>query len=754
MQIRKWDEQRQKIFLDRYAKKNEKGEPIENNVEDMWSRVATAIGSNNTEITEFYKLLNDFKFVPGGRILAGAGTKDLKTYFNCFVLPIEPNQEGIPIDSRESILDTFKNIIEINCRGGGVGLNWSAIRPQGAYVKGVNGKSSGVVGWARGLDGLAERVEQGGSRQAALMFVLDVWHPDILNFIEAKKTEGVLNNANFSVNITDEFMKAVTQNEDWHLIFPDTSHERYDELWDGDVRKWLIHGLPIVKYKTIKARELWEKICYSAWENGGEPGVVFLDQCNIHSNTRYIEKIKAVNVCGEQPLPDWGVCNLGSINLVAHINENGDIDWSKLRKTIHDAVLFLDRVIDESVYVTDKMKQKQIEQRRIGLGTMGLADALLLEGLTYGSEESLNWIDAVYFFIQNEAYRKSIQLAQELGPAPAYDRKFLDSPFIKRLPSEIQKGIQEHGIRNLTLLTQAPTGTTSILAGVSSGIEPVFSWSYRRRDHTGEHVVEHPLYAKYKQQGDDIPAYFVSSHDVTPFEHVNVQAKIQAYVDSSISKTINAPNEHDKESVPKLFRTAYALGCKGITYYRDGTRSGVLIKEESQEEQNGADENIDSDQKGQEKLKEWPPKTKERPKTLSGKTAKWKTPLGNILVTLNFDRDGKPFEALCQLGKNGSEVLAFTEAIGRLISICLRSGVSIDTVIYHLSGIGGPQSMGFGPQKVRSVPDAIAQSLNYLIEGNGDIDSDTLNICPDCKSGVLTFEEGCFKCNNCDHTGC
>lgn len=735
MQIRNWDKQRETVFLDRYAMKDETGKLLEHKPEDMWYRVTKSIATNKEEEQLFLKILKDFRFVPGGRVLAGAGTKALTTYFNCNVIPITGSDPNKGRDSRHSIMETMKNVVEANCRGGGVGINWSVVRPKGAYVKGVNGRSSGTIGWARSMDALADQVEQGGSREAALMFVLHDWHADLLDFIDMKKTNGAISNANISIAISHAFLRAVENDEDWDLIFPDTSHEHYNRMWDGNLTKWKIeNGFPVKVYKTMKAREIWDKICGSAWESG-EPGVIFLDRCNEMSNTWYIDPITAVNVCGEQPLGDWGVCNLGAVNLVAHVKEDGTIDEEKLWDTTQIGIRFLDNVIDIDTYIHPEMEKKQKQLRRIGLGTMGLADTFLLLGIKYGSKESLEWIERYYTKIRNAAYMASIDLAKEKGAAPAYQqdpKRYLAGVFVQSLPKLLQDGIGEYGIRNMTLLTQAPTGTTSILAGVSSGIEPIFSWSYTRNDNTGNHIVEHPLYSKHK---DSLPDYFVTAHDLTPEEHLNVQAVIQKYVDSSISKTINAPKHHSKEEVKRVFELAYEKGCKGITYYRDSSREGVLIKTEEPGEDT-----------------EKPIKIENRPKVLNGQTIKQETPLGSLLVTLNR-KDDKPFETICQLGKNGSDVLAFTEALGRMISIALRAGIDIKHIIHHLSGIGGASSVGFGPNKIRSVPDAVAHALSILTE-NGIEDYETGNICPSCGVSTLVYEEGCVKCYSCDFTNC
>ena len=709
-----WNEFRQKILEDRYALKNEKGNILEHKIEDIWDRIANFVGSNTEEKKRFRELLEDFKFVPGGRMLAGLGSDSIATFFNCYVLPFATSQDKGK-DSREALMETLANVVEITSRGGGVGLNWSVLRPRGSYVSGVKGYSSGPVSWMEAYDGVISQVMQGGSRRGAQMYMLNVWHPSIEEFITVKKDLSKLKTANLSVGITDDFMEAVKEDKMWSLVFPEITSKEYNSEWNGDIQKWQ-HGIKI--YKEVKARRLWQAISSSTHEVG-EPGIVFLDRCQKESNTGYFEKTIGVNPCGEMPLGEWGVCNLGSINLVPFVNDKLEIDWNDLADTISTAVRFLDNVIDLDRYINDKIKEKQLSIRRIGLGTMGLADMLILLGIKYGSKESLSFIEELYKFIRDVSYRTSAELAIEKDPAKAFTIEYLNRPFIKRLPQEITKGIEKFGIRNLNILTQAPTGTTSILAGVSSGIEPIYALNYIRTDRTGSHEVEYWLSSKIKDKGQ-----FVSAHEITPEDHIKVQAEIQKYIDSSISKTINAPNSHEVKDVEKVYMLAYELGCKGITYFRDGSRQGVLSVS-----------------------KEKSSSIKERSNCLIGRTSKIKTPLGSLYLTLN-EKNGKPYEVFCQIGKAGSDVSAFTEAIGRLISIALQNETPISEIIDQLSGIGGSSSVGLGKDKVRSVPDAIASGLSekpkiYVGE-----------LCPKCGTGIMINEEGCSRCQNCGFSKC
>jgi len=591
------------VLLDRYARKDEKGEPLETTWDEVAYRVAAALAGAEKEnereryAVEFFDALKNFRVVPGGRVLAAAGTNTNLTFFNCTVIPVECDDPAFGNDSRQGIMDTIKKMVEITSRGGGVGINWSVLRPRGSYVRGVNGRSSGSVSWMEAAGAVAQQVEQGGSRRAALMFMLWDWHPDLLEFLEAKSTEeSKLENANLSVALSNKFMEAVEKDGDWIWKFPDYTHPDYNRKWNGSINTWEKAGLPVVEYgidsqgsvvpngKPVKARWIWEKIIRAA-HSYGEPGIVFLERYNEQSNLKYREEIISVNPCGEQGLGPYGVCNLCSINLVSHVLKKGgrvEVDYDLLRKSVHTAVRLSDNVIELDRYFLPQFERSQrLGARRIGIGTMGLADLLILKEIRYGSRESLEFIDTLYRFIAVEAYRASIELAAERGSFPWFDKEaYLKGYFIKRLPQEIQRDIEKRGIRNSVLLTQAPTGTTSILAGVSSGIEPVFSFTYVREDRTGTYHVRHWLAERFIKEnpGKTLPPYFVSALELTPEEHVLVQAAVQRHTDSSISKTVNAAFEHPVEEVDKLFKSAYNLGCKGITYFRIGTRKGVLNK--------------------------------------------------------------------------------------------------------------------------------------------------------------------------------
>lgn len=713
---------RQKVFLDRYARKDEAGDAMEKTPEEMWHRVAHAIAAvehkNQREKWEekFYQALEDFVLIPGGRILSGAGTGYKVTFYNCFVIPS-------PHDSRQGILNTLSQMVEIMSRGGGVGINLSSLRPRGARVQKVNGFSSGPINWAE-LFSVATRdiIQQGGSRRGALMLMLWDWHPDVEEFITVKQDLARINGANLSVCVSDAFMEAVKNDADWDLVFPDKSDPEYDEKWDGYLPNWVKLGKKVIVQKTIKARALWDLIGKAAWTSA-EPGVVFMERYNKWFNNYYWEFINCVNPCGEEGLPNWGVCNLTSINLAALVSENGEMDYERLASVARVGVRFQDDVIDGDSYVFPEIKKRQVEgERRIGLGTMGLGDALIKMKLRYGSKESLAVIDKIYKTIRDAAYDSSVDIAREKGPFPGIDiKKHLDAYFIKQLPESIRKKMKKHGVRNSVILQQAPTGSTSLMAGVSSGIEPVYEFEFLRHDRLGEHVIRHPLYDAWVSQFSaangrmpakvDRPDYFVSANDLTPEDHVYVQAAIQKYVDASISKTVNAPKTHTVEDVKRLYTLAYDLGCKGIAYMREGSREGVLERIEEKPAEAGKDDEVKVS--GQ-----YVPEVKPRPVVLHGSTYEVETPVGRAFVTINTNGGNQPSEVFINVGKAGSDVTAMAEALGKVISLTLRMASPVapmeraHKIASMLVGIGGARSLGFGENRIRSLPDAVAKIID------------------------------------------
>ena len=851
--------------------------PTETVSEQMFERIAHHIAS--VEATpekqqqwqgRFRELMDDWRYVPAGRIFTGAGTGQNLTFYNCYVIPC-------PQDSRGGIFDTLRQMAEIMSSGGGVGINVSPLRPRYAYVKGVNGRSSGSVSWASLYSFVTGLIEQGGSRRGALMLILNVWHPDVVDFINAKREAGKITNANISVGTTDDFMEAVKNDADWNLVFPDTTDPKYQAEWaglQGDIKKWREIGGKVITHKTVKARMIWDQIISSAWTSA-EPGVYFIDRANYMSNSYYYAGLPCTNPCGEQPLPAWGVCNLGHINLAKHLNEQGnDVDWNLLKNTVQGAVRFQDNVIDATPYFFDENRAQQMSERRVGMGTIGIAELMIKLGIRYGSEESIRFIDKLYQFIAVTAYETSVELAREKGPFSQFDaEKFLESGFMKTMPEYIRSQIRQYGMRNVTVMTQAPTGTIGTMVGTSTGIEPFFSWKYFRKSRLGVHE-EHIKLAKDwldQHPGEQLPDYFVNAMELAPEDHVRVQAAIQRWTDSAISKTCNAPAEYTIEQTKKLYEMMYDLGCKGGTIYRDGSRDEQILATDSKNlgkdaheqvqksgiaaaasasagVENTATERIgrratdavvinsgasgtpakilmhdneDAHSSDPELMQVSGDKiivkkliqngmryevvARERPGEMQGTTYKMQTSYGTLFVTVNEDEHG-PFEVFAQLGKSGGFFQAQTEAICRLISLALRSGVGVDAIIRQLEGIRSTEVSFNEGEIIYSLPDGIAKTLKKHINRkqqalqlnfkSGDDDAQPTTpvqaaiheyvsekvvespsaenvapsgyvsktkvsiadyghvpVCPDC-SNMLVMAEGCMKCEHCGFSKC
>ncbi len=681
----------------------------------------------------------------------------------------------------------------------------SSLRPKGARVKKVNGTSSGPVNWAT-LFSVATHdiVQQGGSRRGATMLMLWDWHPDIEEFITVKEDLTKINGANLSVCVSDAFMEAVKLDKDWDLVYPDLTDPKYDTKWNGEIDLWRKIGGKVIVHKTIKARYLWDLICTAAWKSA-EPGLHFLERSNKRSNTWYFERLVATNPCGEQPLGAWAVCNLGAMNLAAYV-KNGEFDFDNFGKDTKVAMRLLDNVIDLTYYFFKENEKCSKDIRRTGLGIMGLGDALIKMKLRYGSEESFPIIEKIFKTLRDSAYDASSDLAKEKGSFPLFDKKkYLKGYHIKALPKKLQDKIAKQGIRNAVLLTIAPTGTTGLVAGVTSGIEPVYEFMFKRKWRGGEETMYHPLFDEWRLANPDAerPSYFASANDLTPLEHAKVQAIAQAYIDSSISKTVNAPNSHTIEDVKNLYMAAYDLGLKGVTYMRDGSRQGVLerIVEKPVEKPIEAAPVI--------------PVTPRmpRPMMLTGLTYKTDSPSGKVYVTLNHDEKDNLFEVFINHGKSGSDLMALADALGRMISFVLRIHSPVPTrervreIISELTGIGGSRSVGFGENRVRSLPDAIAKVLarHYEFRVNGKVEdrkpangnglsnghaidaepkapaqdltdatqlpipqaeevvfsantssssTSLFDICPECGSSSLAYEDGCQKCYACGYSAC
>lgn len=881
------DEQRADVFLDRYAARKGLGDREERTPEAMWGRVAVAMDDYTDEVpvgdkyVKFFRILKDFKFVPGGRILAGAGLESEVTFYNCYVIPIEtrarrknrqpaeeiewgyededgqivegrrripPTELDPGNDSREAIFDTIGLMVDIMSRGGGVGINWSVLRPKGAYLKRVNGTSSGPVGWMDVASKAVGEVEQGGSRRGAAMFMLDVWHPDVMEFINAKRDLKRITNANVSVAVSDDFMDAVREDRDWVFEFPSTADPQYNESWDGDLAGWKARGGLVESRGSLPARQVWRALAEAAWASG-EPGVVFLDRYNARSTGAGVERLISVNPCGEQGLGAYAVCNLGSMNLQAYVRDHSIVedqytlgakeishevggygpqsfDYDEFAADVEVAVEFLDTIIDKTFYFIPENEAIQKDLRRIGLGTMGLADALISLGIRYGSPEAVEFTEAVYRVMKDRAIEMSMELARRLGPAPAWRESMLDQPYLaeylERKPDQ-RKYLKKHGLRNLFLLTQAPTGTTSILAGVNSGIEPLFAFEYTRKDRTGTHRVKAPAVRRYEEKNSigrppafvgTYPDYFVTAADVTVEEHIAMQAAAQKYIDSSVSKTINAPYEHTVEDVEKAYTLAYESGLKGLAYFRDGCgRDQVLYRDDPMSDQAKADlaskdaRIADLEDRVAELTApkpEW-----SRPDVLTGRTAKIATKFGSAYVTTNRDSAGRPVEVFINIGNSGEDVTAMGEALGRIISLALRKGATLGGVANQLEGVGGMTNLTWN----KSIPHAVGEALTAEnkrsqpgvsitfdaeagtavlsgeitdfrinlgrdVEGSfgGDLEGDFCSEkdadlddeddygdeeeeprglpCPGCGEPSLVREEGCAKCHACGYSAC
>lgn len=808
--------------------------PLEKTAEDIWKRLARAVAAFEQKqykekalgFNEWYELFEDFRFVPGGRIYAGLGTGYGRTFFNCYVLPIRPPfeaDEEVGADSREAIMDTLRQMVEIMSRGGGVGINLGVLRPRGATVRGVAGRSSGAVSWGEIFSFTTGLISQGGSRRGALMLILPVWHPDIEEFINAKRDMARLTNCNVSVGLTEEFERALAEDGEFQLAFPDYTRvepEEYNKWWDGDIEKWRKHR-PVKVYKTVKARDLFRQIVEAAWASG-EPGVVRLDYINRVSNSWYFSDIIGTNPCGEQPLPAHGVCNLGHINLSRFlVKETEDspwqVDWERLGKAVRKAIRFLDDLIEMETYISHHVEQRERSERRVGLGTMGLAEMLLRLGIRYGSDESLQFIERLYAFIRDEAYRASIELAKERNKFwHCKPEKHVQGEFIKTLPEDIREGILEHGIRNCTLLTQAPTGTVGTMVGTSTGIEPYYQFQYYRSGRFGERIkVVEPI---VEEEGEDIlrSEAAVTAMQLTPEEHVRVQAAIQKYVDSSISKTVNLPADCTVEDAERIYKLAMELGCKGITIYRDQSRDTQVLSladdaTSATSAKTSTTVHVTLDQPKKPALEEKKPPV-HRPQTTPGYTQRIETPLGKIYITTGFNEDGMvevflrgpadktlPGEGDDQAVPRTQyemalrELSALTEALGIMISEALKWGASPERIARQLAMPHGNHffhrdegaKKGLG---LRGITAAVAHALDHAMArwelertgdeftvtvypeptsgmsaavnanqvvamwGRQDGSSSLKVVCPECGSPME--KRDCWMCPNCGYSKC
>ncbi len=862
-------ENARQVLVRRYVRHGDDGEPVETPDEMFW-RVAFHVakaeeiysGDVISRAREFYMLLVAKKFFPNSPTFTGAGTP-LGQLAACFVLPITDDMGR----DQAGIFQSLRDAALIQQTGGGNGFSFSRLRPKGALVKSSAGQATGPVGFLRVYDHAFGEIAQGGTRRGANMGVLRVDHPDIEDFITCKTDENQITNFNISVGITDAFMQAVKDDREWELRFPDVTSPKY-RGFSGTLEQAEAQGIPLCTYKKVRARGLFEKIVNQAHHNG-EPGVLFLDAANRANPVPHLYPLEATNPCGEQWLGPYENCCLGSVNLAEHCGPDGTVDWESLCCSVELSTRFLDDVVDVNAYVpaVPQLAQAAHKARRIGLGIMGLADLMYHVGVRYGSLEGQEFGAQVMEFVRYHTMRTSVVLARERGAFPAIKGSIYDfedmgwSPPRSLIPyyhdwnrstldwGSILDGIKKFGIRNAAQTTVAPTGTIATVAGCEGyGCEPVFALAYIRHvnDHgkdvqltyasprfnselekagiTGEARQE--IIERVMQQGTcrDIPEVpenlrnvFVIAGDITAEEHVRMQAALQAFVDNSLSKTVNFSAAATVDDVAQAYLLAWELRCKGITVYVTDSREKVVLETKATMEKkmgtavpivqswtSGSDSSKPSVAEAEiaTQLAAWHESKKPRPRSLTGNTFQVETPLGKAFITINENGGGHPFEVFVNTAKAGSETAAVSEAIGRLISYILRLASPIPPrsrmaeVVRQLSGIGGGRSLGFGQNRVRSLPDGVGQVLDEYLSGktnhqvtgseaekqsevnqpssNSNLDTPVDasgnglepvfsarqmalakgDLCPECGEVAMVNEEGCRKCYTCGYSEC
>jgi ribonucleoside-diphosphate reductase alpha chain len=843
----KLSENSHQVLSRRYLRKGKDGKPIES-VEEMFWRVAYHVAKIETDwnqdiegrTRQFYEMLTDKRFFPNSPTFTGAGTS-LGQLAACFVLPISDDMGR----REDGIFTTLRNAALIQQTGGGNGFSFSRLRPFGARVKSSAGKATGPIGFLRVYDEAFGEIAQGGTRRGANMGVLRVDHPDIEDFITCKTNENAITNFNISVGITDEFMEAVRADQDWELRFPDEKSPEY-RTFNGDLDDAIEADMPIRIHKVVRAQELFERIVTQAHHNG-EPGLLFLDTANRDNPVPHLYHLESTNPCGEQWLGPYENCCLGSINLAEHLSQDQSVDWEKLKETVELATIFLDDVVDANAYVpaVPQLEKAAKRARRIGLGIMGLADLLYHVQIRYGSTEGQEFSAQVMEFIRFHAMRTSVELAKQRGSFPAIEGSIYDPNNLQWSPPQsiikyehdynrptvdwslIVDGIKENGIRNAAQTTIAPTGTIATVAGCEGyGCEPVFALAYIRHVNDNgkdlqlnyvspqfqkalekaniepelhQEIINQIMETGTCQNVDVLPQsikdFFVVSSDIPADEHVRMQAALQAFVDNSLSKTINFPAIATPEDVASAYMLAWELGCKGITVYVTGSRDHVVLetRDTAESKHNSiSDDGYKTDEsnllvKTDGQIPIWQDNKKPRPRFLRGYTYSIETPLGKTFVTVNENGGNQPFEVFVNTAKAGSETAAHSEAMGRLISYVLRISSPVEprkrlkTIMEQLGGIGGGRSLGFGPNRVRSLPDGIAKALDeylYIRHWENEVSEDewqekspTLplsglytsenvskrpigELCPECGQAALVNEEGCRKCYNCGYSEC
>ncbi|MGD2249222.1 MAG: vitamin B12-dependent ribonucleotide reductase [Candidatus Methanofastidiosia archaeon] len=728
------------VLEKRYLKKDENGNVVET-PEELFERVARNVASADimynadadvsTVEEEFYTLMTSLQFLPNSPTLMNAG-RELQQLSACFVLPVD--------DSMESIFEAIKSTALIHKSGGGTGFSFSRLRPANDVVHSTGGIASGPVSFIKVFDAATEAVKQGGTRRGANMAILSVDHPDIIDFITCKEDNNVLNNFNISVGITEEFMEAVKSDREFELVNP-----RNGAVTD-----------------TASAQEIFDLIVRMAWKNG-EPGIIFLDRINADNPTPELGAVESTNPCGEQPLLPYESCNLGSINLSQMVS-GSEIDYKKLERTVHSAVHFLDNVIDKNNFPLPEMGEMTRGNRKIGLGVMGFADMLIKLGIPYNSKEALHTAEEVMKFISCEAMKTSEKIARDRGSFP-----------------NISQSVYTAEMRNATRTTIAPTGSLSIIANCSSGVEPLFAVTFVRKNILSNVVMVevNPLFEEIaKERGfyskelmekiaetgsvqgleevpQDVQNIFITAHDVSPEWHIKMQAAFQKYTDNAVSKTVNFPHSATKEGVATVFMLAYELGCKGVTVYRDGSRDTQVL--------NKGNKNTETEKETEKELPTQEKTPRPRPELTTGGTVKVPTGCGSLYVTINEDDYGL-CEVFARMGKSGGCISSHSEAIGRLISLALRAGVETESILKQLKGIRCPKTAFHNGEKVLSCADAIQIAIQrYIDNGATSVQLSLDNLsdglwgrCPECPEcgAMLEMQEGCLKCRSCGFSEC
>ncbi len=716
----------------RYLKRDSNGTPVETPTQ-MFRRVAKAISAAEVPVdgksrdleNAFYTMMTELDFLPNSPTLMNAG-RELGQLSACFVLPVD--------DSMESIFEAIKNTALIHKSGGGTGFSFSRIRPANDEVASTSGVSSGPISFMRVFDTATETIKQGGTRRGANMGILRVDHPDIMDFIMAKRDQTILTNFNISVGLTETFMQAVENGDDYDIINPRNGKS----------------------VKKLNAAKVFNQIVDMAWTNG-EPGIIFLDRLNRDNPTPHIGEIESTNPCGEQPLLPYESCNLGSINLNNMVLD-GQVNWDKLETTVRLATRFLDNVIEANRYPLPEIDAMTRANRKIGLGVMGWADMLIRLAIPYNSQDAIVMAEKVMGFINEKSHAESCQLATERGTFPNFKGSIYDG-----------KG----DIRNATCTTIAPTGSISIIANSSSGVEPLFAVSYVRQVMDNDRLIEvHPLFEQIaKERGfysqdlmqliaekgtvqgidtipEDVRRVFVTAHDITPQDHVLMQSAFQRHTDNAVSKTVNFCNKATREDVATVYQLAYKEGCKGVTIYRDGSRDMQVLSVAKKEEQKKTEDSIPMESRKASRKRE-------RPRALNGSTYQMETGCGPLYITINQDQNGL-FELFTTMGKAGGCAASQCEAIGRLVSLAWRSGVQARQAVKQLIGITCHKPAGFGANRITSCADAVAKAIELHMLNEEDTPTQHVNsggACPEC-GGPIEHEGGCCVCHACGYSEC